>query len=85
MFFISYLPVFNTKGGSKFIIHRKGFKLVTLCSLSRVTLTRTGAAGGNEFKKWQILLKQGTLSTHLASPSQPHEGPAQDEAQGREV
>lgn len=85
MFFISYLPVFNTKGGSKFTIHRKGFKLVTLCSLSRVTLICTGAAGGNEFKKWQILLKQGTLSTHLASPSQPHEGPAQDEAWGREV
>lgn len=77
MFFISHLPMFNTKGGSKFTIHSKGFKLVALCSLSGVTLTCAGGAGVNEFKKWQICLKQGTLSTRLASPSQPHEGPAQ--------
>lgn len=75
----------NTKNGSKFTIHSKGFKLVTLCSLSGVTLTCTGGAGLNEFKKWQIYLKQGIFSTLLASPSQPHEGPAHAEAWGREV
>lgn len=85
MFFISHLPVFNTKGGSKFTIHSKGFKLVTLCSLPGVTLICTRSARVNEFKKWQIYLKQGTLSTHLASPSQPHEGPAEAGAWGREV
>lgn len=84
MFFISHLPMFNTKGGSKFTIHSKGFKLVTLCSLSGVTLPCTGGAGVNEFKKWQICLKQGTVSTHLAFPPQPHEAPAQAEVWGRE-
>lgn len=46
MYFISHLPMFNSKGRSKPTSHSNSFKMVTLHSLPVVTVARTGACWG---------------------------------------